>query len=173
MQTDNTQFFPVVDSVPLTKGFSWDELREILESGKTELLGRDPQILALYVDTMRGLKGTWKSVDDFVLVKHFGWIPHLTETPATLATIPWGVMEARRPEWYDEATFVQLSDNDYPYWVADGIRHQVLWSGRHLTEAEVDNELGRALGPHYEVMWYENKGDRKSVKRLHHVQCRL
>ncbi|KAH3762525.1 hypothetical protein Pelo_5637 [Pelomyxa schiedti] len=175
MQADNTQFFTVLAPVPLTEPFSWDRLSEIVGAGKTELLGREPAAQTQYVESMRGLKGTWKSVDDFILVKHFGWTQRNAASTypspnCGAATAPTAVWEAHRPPEYDESTFVRLSDNDYPYWVEDGIRHHVLWSGRHLSEVEVDAELGRALGPGHDVMWFENKGDRKSIKRLHHVQ---
>ena len=60
--------------------------------------------------------------------------------------------------------------NDFPYNLAPGIRHDVLWATQRLDDGRVDEEIRRNIPASHEYIWYENPPGLKTIPGLWHVQ---
>ncbi|KAI6376568.1 hypothetical protein MCOR25_002779 [Pyricularia grisea] len=157
------------------KYHDWDELREIIETNKLEVLKRKPSDLQRYMKWTAETKAKYGTMTKYIMIhrlpKTWGDIPF---TPAS--SVP-----------FADPSDYRVLLNDWPYGLAPGITHIVVWS---RTVIPTDPETGDMtpesrktvanfvkrffvdeLGPGGEdrVMWFKNWAALQSVRTLEHI----
>ncbi|EHA50978.1 hypothetical protein MCOR27_002410 [Pyricularia oryzae] len=157
------------------KYHDWDELREIIDTNKLEVLKRKPSDLRRYMKWTAETKAEYGSMTKYIMIhrlpKTWGDVPF---TPAS--SIP-----------FADPSDYRVLLNDWPYGLASGITHIVVWSrtviptnpetGDMTPESRetVANFVKRffvdELGPGGEdqVMWFKNWVALQSVRTLEHI----
>ncbi|TLD34201.1 hypothetical protein PspLS_00376 [Pyricularia sp. CBS 133598] len=157
------------------KYHDWEELREIIDNNKLEVLKRKPSDLRRYMKWTAETKAEYGSMTKYIMIhrlpKTWGDVPF---TPAS--SIP-----------FADPSDYRVLLNDWPYGLAPGITHIVVWSRTMIpTDAEtgdmtpesrktVANFVKRffvdELGPGGEdrVMWFKNWVALQSVRTLEHI----
>ncbi|KAI6310819.1 hypothetical protein MCOR34_006243 [Pyricularia oryzae] len=157
------------------KYHDWDELRETIDTNKLEVLKRKPSDLRRYMKWTAETKAEYGSMTKYIMIhrlpKTWGDVPF---TPAS--SIP-----------FADPSDYRVLLNDWPYGLASGITHIVVWSrtviptnpetGDMTPESRetVANFVKRffvdELGPGGEdqVMWFKNWVALQSVRTLEHI----
>jgi Protein of unknown function (DUF3605) len=139
---------------------SWAELeRALLESKGLERLLRSRETQAAYEAHLERLAAAWHSVADYVLVTQLG---HTRVVDAESGLLRAGAAVSSAP------VFVP---NDFPYHVAPGIEHHLLWCcAGPLSEREVAElvEVHRPAAS-WQVLRFVNPPRLRSIKAIWHA----
>lgn len=165
---------------------TWSDLQDIIRTNTLEELKRLPSDLKRYLAWSHGVKAAYGSITTFVIQERLHWTP-----------LPDGGQSARFAHhnpvpFADERDYAVLK-NDWPYGLAPGILHLLVWS---KTPIAVDAERGdvtsesrrvivefvervfvRAIEDEEEkpgrgwekVLWFKNWVSLQSVRGVDHV----
>ncbi|KAL8294293.1 hypothetical protein RB597_007978 [Gaeumannomyces tritici] len=157
------------------KYHDWDELREIIDNNKLEVLKRKPSDLRRYMKWTAETKAEYGSMTKYIMVHRL---------PKTWGEPPFKPVS---PVPFQNSSDYRVLMNDWPYGLASGITHIVVWS---RTGIQTDSETGdmtlesrrivadfverffvATLGPGGEnrVMWFKNWVALQSVRSLEHI----
>ncbi|TLS22962.1 uncharacterized protein PpBr36_05868 [Pyricularia pennisetigena] len=157
------------------KYHDWDELREIIDTNKLEVLKRKPSDLRRYMKWTAEIKAEYGSMTKYIMIHRL---------PKTWGDVPF--IPASSIPFADPSDYRVLL-NDWPYGLVSGITHIVVWS---RTVIPTDPETGDMtpdsrrtvadfvkrffvdeLGPGGEdrVMWFKNWVALQSVRTLEHI----
>ncbi|KAK1564194.1 uncharacterized protein LY79DRAFT_530380 [Colletotrichum navitas] len=155
---------------------TWEEIKSVIAAGEMGQLRRSPQDLRNYIVWHAEIRKTHGSVLEYVRREKLRWPKHITPC--------------------DDLPFSHTNDwkviwNDWPYDVADGIMHLVVWSKcrievtadsglptermKHLIDSFLDREFGETLGCRrgQDLLWFKQKTAWQSVRGLEHIHVLL
>ncbi|GFF32303.1 uncharacterized protein YPL067C [Aspergillus udagawae] len=157
---------------------SWDELKWIINENRLELFKRLPSHLRRYINWSKGIKEQYGGILNYICQERLGWDHHDSKV-AFKNSIPFA-----SPSDYC------IRFNDWPYGVAPGIRHLVVWlktsfpvqedgnltaESRARIETFVSATFVQRLAreahvdaPEDRVLWFKNWAALQSVSALEH-----
>ncbi|KAI1608756.1 hypothetical protein EDD37DRAFT_629586 [Exophiala viscosa] len=163
---------------------TWEDLKQIIAENNLSILKRRPSDLRRYIKWSAETKAAYGSVPNFVMKERLKWVPLPSSTPET------GPMFAVRNSvpFADEADY-KILVNDWPYGLAPGIRHIIVWlkirldseptrgdmtpKSRQLVEDFIQtrfvNRVKDSPGEKDQVMWFKNWTALQSVPGMEHV----
>lgn len=183
--------FPLIDADRYNLGqtdeqfepHTWDELKEIIAENNLSILKRWPSDLKRYVEWSNDTKAQYGSVPTYIMKERLTWSP-LSTSPDT------GPMfECRSPVPFQDIHDYKILPNDWPYGLAPGITHIIVWlkhrlefertrgditpNSRHQVENFVHKMFVERVkdlpGPIEKVMWFRNWTALQSVPGMEHV----
>ena len=163
---------PVLQYGYRTVPLDWPELVQIILIEKClAKLSRSVEQQRDYEIYRRDLKRHWKSIYDHILVTKFG---------REQRTDPKDGLYYAYPPLSSDIKEVKkcVVHNDFPYYMADGVEHWVLWKlGADCTLNDIDDakqEIGERLGDVVDFMHWVNPPHLKSLPDIDHVHilCR-
>ncbi|KAG2002102.1 hypothetical protein GB937_009768 [Aspergillus fischeri] len=158
---------------------SWDELKWIIQENRLELFKRLPSHLRRYIQWSKGIKKQYGGILNYICQER----------------LRWDQQESKQVVFKNPIPFASPSDycirfNDWPYGVAPGIWHLVVWlktpfpvqeDGNLTTESRARIEtfvlatfvqrLAREAhvdAPEDRVLWFKNWAALQSVSALEH-----
>ncbi|KAF2003251.1 hypothetical protein P154DRAFT_561384 [Amniculicola lignicola CBS 123094] len=160
---------------------SWENLRHLIGSGQLDELKRWPSDLKAYLAWSMHVKTQYGSATEYLLRERLGWVSLPAENVLKFdikSTIP-----------FEHEEDYRILGNDWPYGLAEGITHIVVWlkspldadgegalteSGRSAVEGFVRREFRERVGEKdgeegAMVMWFKNTKNLQSVRGLEHV----
>ncbi len=138
---------------------SWEFVRAAIAEGKVSRLVRTPEQTAIYEAFRVETAARYASTFDRVIERVFGY-------PA-LPTAGCGKLAVQIPE--PRGTRLVLRPNDFPYNLASGLRHDVLWSeGGPLDEVAIAAYIALNFAGH-ETLHFVNPPALQSVPTIFHV----
>ncbi|KAL4760009.1 GIG1 family protein [Aspergillus foveolatus] len=162
----------------------WEELKDIIARGDLGILKRKPSDLVRYLAWTKETKAKYGTIINYICQRRLGWqLP--TEGPSFNNPIPFA----------DPADY-KILRNDWPYGLAKGIAHLVVWSRTPIPVQDADgvitaeshalienfvqrtfvDRLAREDGvknPQDRVLWFKNYIALQSVRGLEHVHILL
>ncbi|KAK1964459.1 hypothetical protein LY78DRAFT_659329 [Colletotrichum sublineola] len=155
---------------------TWEEVKSAITAGETGRLRRSPRDLRNYIVWHAEIGKTHGSVVEYVRRERLHWPDPIIARNAKPFAHPddWKVI------W-----------NDWPYHLADGIMHLVVWSksriavdpetglpteeSTRMIESFLDQTFGDALGCRRgeDLVWFKQKTESQSVKALEHIHVML
>ncbi|KAL8388582.1 hypothetical protein RB595_009075 [Gaeumannomyces hyphopodioides] len=157
------------------KYHDWDELREIIDNNKLEVLKRKPSDLRRYMKWTAETKAEYGSMTKYIMVHR---LPKIWGEPP---------FKPVSPVPFQDSSDYRVLMNDWPYGLASGIAHIVVWSrtgiptdpetgdmtpeSRRTVADFVERFFVATLGPGGEnrVMWFKNWVALQSVRALEHI----
>ncbi|KAJ6263299.1 hypothetical protein Dda_1862 [Drechslerella dactyloides] len=150
---------------------TWHDLRAIIAENRLEDLKRRPGDLRRYLDWGQRTREEYGSVLKYILCQRLFWAE---DELVPLSTVPFAEEEDTR-----------ILFNDWPYGLADGIVHIVVWTkaaiaiddtgditpaSRALIVAFVNRVFVDGLGlPAEQVLWFKNWAALQSVRTVEHI----
>ncbi|RHZ67374.1 GIG1 family protein [Aspergillus thermomutatus] len=157
---------------------SWDELERIIKENKLELFKRLPSHLRRYIKWSRGIKELYGGILNYICQERLHWDQQDSK------------VVFKNPTPFASPSDYCIRFNDWPYGVAPGIRHLVVWlktplpvqeDGNLTTESRACIEtfvsatfvqrLAREVhadAPEARVLWFKNWAALQSVTALEH-----
>ncbi|KKK12563.1 hypothetical protein ARAM_004561 [Aspergillus rambellii] len=173
----------------------WKELQAIIARNELGILKRKPSDLLRYLQWTKEIKSEYGSIINYICQRRLGWnLPETTTTNG--ASGPMSLAFKNPIPFADPADYKTLR-NDWPYGLAPGISHLVVWSrtpiavkdhtgeiteeSRVLIEAFVQRTFVARLAketdafpnPNSHVLWFKNFTALQSVRGLEHVHVLL
>jgi hypothetical protein len=151
--------------------FQWDELKQIIGEGRLSELCRSVEVDKAYQQHRLQVLAEYKSLPDFILYSKFQqarqWNPDIHK---------WYV-PAPKPSFHDPPhAKVVLVPNDFPYFVAEGIEHWVLWKrggDGTIHPGEINqatlSTFSSACNISNRILYWENPPHLKSLPEIDHV----
>ncbi|KAF3802350.1 hypothetical protein GCG54_00003811 [Colletotrichum gloeosporioides] len=155
---------------------TWDELQNVIAAGDMGHLRRAPQEQRRYILWLAEIANNHGSSLSFVCSERLHWPQPIVARSALLF--------AHAEDW-------KIIWNDWPYHMADGIMHLVLWTKSKIPlDAEtglptadaaglihnlIDYALGKPLGCYMNenILWFKQKAAWQSVKALDHIHIMM
>ena len=138
---------------------AWEDLQFLLKHKLYDMLGRSRAELDRYRLWRARITQCYASPTDHLASVVYGY--PVVPNEQGLFTVQEPPSDKR------QARFI-LRDNDFPYFVQDGIKHSVLWSEKaDLTEEVIAAQLSRLL-PGCEYLYFINPPALQSVPRFKH-----
>ncbi|CCF35029.1 hypothetical protein CH063_01234 [Colletotrichum higginsianum] len=155
---------------------TWDEVKGMIAAGEMGQLRRSPLDLRNYIRWHAEIGKTHGSVLEYVRHERLHWPKHIIARDA----VPF----AHANDW-------KIIWNDWPYDLADGMMHLVIWSKSRtavdpetglptdhtakLIESFLDRTFGETLGCRrgQDLLWFKQKTAWQSVKALEHIHVLL
>jgi len=161
---------PVLEYGYRTVPLDWPELIQIIQvENCLAKLSRSVEQQRDYEVYRRDLKRHWVSIYDHILVTKFGREQRTDSDGLYYAYPPLAeVIEVKK----------SVVRNDFPYYMADGVEHWVLWKlGADCTLTDIDEakqEIGERLGDVIDFIHWVNPPHLKSLPDIDHVHilCR-
>ncbi|KAL2863417.1 GIG1 family protein [Aspergillus lucknowensis] len=169
----------------------WKDLQDIIARGNLGILKRKPSDLIRYLKWTNETKAQYGLITNYICLRRLGWqLP--TETAAD-APLPFN-----NPIPFADPADYKILRNDWPYGLAKGISHLVVWlrtpipvkdgeeviteESRNLIDAFIertfvarlaeDKEI-RFVDPKSHVLWFKNYTALQSVRGLEHIHVLL
>jgi len=166
---------------------TWSELQDIISANRLEQLKRRPSDLRRYIAWSQDIKARYGGITAFVVKERLQWTPLSSSDPSEPPTF---AFKAAVPFANEDDSQILL--NDWPYGLADGIRHFCVWSktpiatdpetgdvtdeSRRLIKEFVDKTFSRPLDGvfgtgkgHEHVLWFKNWVALQSVRGVDHI----
>jgi hypothetical protein len=148
--------------------FSWEELKQIIVHDKQlARLSRSVDIERRYKSEKEELSKIYETIYDHILHTKFNFERRLDKDN--------GKWKAFRPQCDADSEIFKISlvKNDYPYFVAPGIEHWVLW--KLYSEISMDDvaqalaDLKSKYDDVLDMIWWENPPSLKSLPDINHI----
>eukprot|EP00468_Gymnochlora_sp_CCMP2014_P012992 CAMPEP_0167751048 /NCGR_PEP_ID=MMETSP0110_2-20121227/6342_1 /TAXON_ID=629695 /ORGANISM="Gymnochlora sp., Strain CCMP2014" /LENGTH=176 /DNA_ID=CAMNT_0007636461 /DNA_START=100 /DNA_END=630 /DNA_ORIENTATION=+ len=118
---------------PGKKLLHFPEIKEIVDKGILDVLGRTPKGQAEYRAFREKLYKEWFGMQDYILFKKFDIKPSRDQKTSKLRILPSSV---------PEKAMSTLCLNDFPYNFAADVKHFVLWKlNEALTQADIEKAI--------------------------------
>jgi hypothetical protein len=161
---------------------SWSDLKSLVSCNRLEELKRFPSSLRAYLAWSAKTKKIYGSITNFLVRERLGWVPVGGEDGSLR-------FEVKSAVPFEEPGDYKILLNDWPYGLAPGIRHIVVWLKRPLevdavgelvphVRAAVEGfvektfrERVREFDPESKddkVIWFKNTMALQSVRSLEH-----
>ncbi|KAI9681941.1 MAG: hypothetical protein M1822_007019 [Bathelium mastoideum] len=181
---------------------TWEDLKQIISENRLETLKRKPSDLRKYLVWLTRIKATYGSVTTYILQERLNWTPLPSpEDVTTSGQAP--TFEFKNPHPFADPDDYCILKNDWPYGLANGIHHLVVWlktpisvkpetgeiteAGRAIVEKWVDETFVQRLAQEggldrsglsrdealEKVLWFKNWTRLQSVRGLDHVHVLL
>ncbi|KAL9124335.1 MAG: hypothetical protein Q9217_006326 [Psora testacea] len=104
------------------KPHHWEELKHIIATNNLSILKRKPSDLRRYIVWTNRTKAEYGSLTSFVCKERLHWIPLSSSTAESGP-----VFECKDERPFASADDYKILCNDWPYGLAPGIKHLVVW----------------------------------------------
>ncbi|KAI9376086.1 hypothetical protein BJX61DRAFT_9686 [Aspergillus egyptiacus] len=169
------------------KYHDWNDLQDIIARGDLGILKRKPSDLIRYLQWSKATKAEYGSITNYICLRRLGW-----QLPTETAP-----MQFNNPIPFADSADYRILRNDWPYGLAKGIAHLVVWSrtpipvkdaGGMITaesHALIEDFVQRTFverlarekelfpDPKSHVLWFKNYTALQSVRGLEHVHVLL
>ena len=155
---------------------------------KLEVLKRWPSDLRRYIKWSADTKEKYGTIPTYVMEERLKWTPLDSSTPETGPTFAF-----ENPTPFADERDLKIMPNDWPYGMAPGIRHIVVWLKPRLdaeptkgdltpkSRQQVEEFLQKKFrdrvkdlpGDYEKVMWFKNWKALQSVPGMEHVHVLL
>ncbi|ETI20437.1 hypothetical protein G647_08472 [Cladophialophora carrionii CBS 160.54] len=161
---------------------TWDELKQIIAEHNLSVLKRRPSDLRRYMKWSAETKAAYGSVPNFVMKERLKWdpLPSSQRGPN---------FEVRNPVPFADPADYKILVNDWPYGLAPGIKHIIVWlKGRLESEptrgdmtpksrqqvedfiqSKFIDRVKNLPGEQEKVIWFKNWTALQSVPGMEHV----
>ncbi|EXJ82677.1 hypothetical protein A1O3_06491 [Capronia epimyces CBS 606.96] len=163
---------------------TWEELKQIIAEHNLSVLKRWPSDLRRYMTWSTETRTTYGSVPNFVMAERLKWTPLPSSTPETGPEFA-----VKDPVPFAHPDDYKILPNDWPYGLAPGIRHLIVWlktrleseptkgdmtpKSREQVEEFVQNTFVDRVkdlpGEKEKVMWFKNWKALQSVPGMEHL----
>lgn len=109
-----------------TKPIEWNDLIKWLADGQKTSLWRDANTAQRYIEHQKNVQREYRSINDFIRINYLKWNFAIEPNIQKRIAVP-------------SPTSIQgplLTSNRFPYYLAQGIEHWLLWSDPKPTEPE-------------------------------------
>ncbi|OJJ31569.1 hypothetical protein ASPWEDRAFT_45532 [Aspergillus wentii DTO 134E9] len=169
----------------------WEDLKGIIARNDLGALKRKPSDLARYLAWSSETKRQFGSIMNFICQVRLQW--HLPGNPSAIADSG-AVLPFKNPIPFADPSDYKILHNDWPYGMAPGITHLVVWSrtpipvkedgdgdmtdeSRSLIEGFIQRTFVNRLAkepeifqdPQEHVLWFKNWTALQSVRALDHA----
>ncbi|EXJ54473.1 hypothetical protein A1O7_09813 [Cladophialophora yegresii CBS 114405] len=161
---------------------TWDELKQIIAEHNLSVLKRWPSDLRRYMKWSAETKAAYGSVPNFVMKERLKWVP----LPSSKSGPKF---EVRNPVPFADPADYKILVNDWPYGLAPGIKHIIVWLkvrlGSEPTRGDMTPESRQQVeefiqskfmervkdlpGEQEKVIWFKNWTALQSVPGMEHV----
>lgn len=162
---------PVLKYGYRTEPLEWEELVDIITiQNDLAKLSRSIEQQKAYEIYKRDLLKHWKSVIDHVLCDKFPQVFQSKTCPETSLWHAHPSIPDATSSGIEESVLVR---NDFPYYMADGLEHWILWKlGPPITERDIEKAKSQLQNerfrPHHLLHWI-NPPHLKSLPQIDHV----
>ncbi|RMZ88023.1 hypothetical protein DV736_g4749, partial [Chaetothyriales sp. CBS 134916] len=118
----DTDRFNLAQSDDQFHPYDWEELKKIVAQNRLDILKRWPSDLRRYITWSSETKAKYGSVPNYVMQERLKWVPLPS---STLETGPRFAVVNATP-FADQHDY-KIMPNDWPYGMAPGIRHLIVW----------------------------------------------
>ncbi|KAJ9627398.1 hypothetical protein H2204_009809 [Knufia peltigerae] len=163
---------------------TWEELKQIIAENNLSLFKRWPSDLRRYIKWSAETKAAYGTIPNFIMRERLKWAPLPS---STAQTGPLFAIESPIP-FAHEADY-KILVNDWPYGLAKGIRHIIVWLKVRLeseptrgdmtprSRQQVEDFIQTRFvdrvndlpGPAEKVVWFKNWTALQSVPGMEHV----
>ncbi|KAL9044635.1 MAG: hypothetical protein Q9214_002241 [Letrouitia sp. 1 TL-2023] len=169
-----------------TKVFSWENVRDIVETNRLDVIRRKPSERIVYKAWCKNIIATYGSITKYMCVERLRWGP-LPESSAESGP----AFDYQSPTPFADTRDFNILRNDWPYGsFAPDITHLIVWSkprieidpqnglvtpeSRQLVDAFVERTFVKRLEQDdplagKRVLWFKNWGALQSVRGLEHI----
>ncbi|KAL2823686.1 hypothetical protein BDW59DRAFT_180562 [Aspergillus cavernicola] len=155
----------------------WELVRQIVETNQIDNFQRLPSDLRRYLEYKEQIVAKYGSIMRFVVKKRLCWGEGLAED-----------LKPKGPPFEVEAEDIRILNNDWPYGLADGIVHLVVWTKFALEDdpttddltprarKEIDDYVQQVFCSRMtpdQVVWFKNWRSLKSVHAVEHFHVML
>ncbi|KAL3471936.1 hypothetical protein BJX99DRAFT_262759 [Aspergillus californicus] len=168
----------------------WDDLQDIIARGDLGILKRKPSDLIRYLQWTKEAKAAYGTITNYICQRRLCWL--LPDPSSPTAAFPFN-----NPIPFADPADFKILRNDWPYGLAKGVSHLVVWSrtpipvkgadgviteeSYALIEDFVQRTFVRRLAeegdlfsdPKSHVLWFKNYTALQSVRGLEHVHILL
>ncbi|CAF0782213.1 unnamed protein product [Rotaria sp. Silwood1] len=113
-------------TVAANKPIEWNYLIEWLKNGQKHPLWREEQQTQRYIEHQKLVSKEYRSINDFIRIRYLKWDVDLNKSSQKRIAIP-SVNSIKEP---------LLTPNDFPYYLANGIQHWLIWCDPKPKEPE-------------------------------------
>ncbi|KAI9208178.1 uncharacterized protein BJ171DRAFT_490483 [Polychytrium aggregatum] len=150
-----------MEFTPFTKAYDWDEVRDIIRQGRTEIFCRYQEVNDTYAKGIAEIRQTYVSTGDYIKIRVLKYPSEADPGSRKLKA---------RPADPKVSLTMTLIDNDYPYALHPEISHKVLWSQKILTRQQIIDFLKTQLDlDKVEYQFFENPPHKKTVPEVQHI----
>jgi len=142
-----------------TRNLQWEELVHVIHSKQPWLLGRLSNDYKIYRNQLQKITEEYSTVGDYLKCRFFQYDFQLDQNGKK-----WSISSTSHQT--KKECFVE---NDFPYSLATGIEHYVLWVDGPLEEKDVEEWLNKNAKKDCDKIWYLNLNTLKSVKDVNHA----
>ncbi|KAL4920087.1 hypothetical protein BDW62DRAFT_177599 [Aspergillus aurantiobrunneus] len=165
----------------------WKDLQEIVARGDLGILKRKPSDLIRYLQWSKETKAQYGTITNYICLRRLGWqLPTESES---------GSAAFNSPIPFADPADYKILRNDWPYGLAKGISHLVVWSRTPIpvqdekgvitkeSHALIEDFVQRTFvdslardgfpDPKSHVLWFKNYTALQSVRGLEHVHILL
>ncbi|KAL4861523.1 hypothetical protein BDV12DRAFT_64704 [Aspergillus spectabilis] len=168
----------------------WKDLQDIIARGDLGILKRKPSDLIRYLQWTKETKAQYGTITNYICLRRLGW-----QLPTEIASD--GLPPFTNPTPFADPSDYKILRNDWPYGLAKGISHLVVWSRTPIPVQDADGVItqeSHALiegfvqrtfvdrlaeerdnfpDPKSHVLWFKNYTALQSVRGLEHVHILL
>ncbi|KAL5333252.1 hypothetical protein BJX70DRAFT_73598 [Aspergillus crustosus] len=168
----------------------WKDLQDIIARGDLGILKRKPSDLIRYLQWTKETKARYGTITNYICLRRLGW-----QLPSEIASD--GPPAFTNPIPFADPADYKILRNDWPYGLAKGVSHLVVWSRTPIPVKDADGvitEESHALierfvqktfvdrlaqerekfpDPKSHVLWFKNYTALQSVRGLEHVHILL
>eukprot|EP00039_Didymoeca_costata_P029526 m.25040 g.25040 ORF g.25040 m.25040 type:complete len:189 (-) comp7668_c0_seq3:75-641(-) len=163
--------------VPVDTPQTWNFLEKVIAEKNVTILGRSLQDQRAYHKFKLRLDQKYADITSYIRESVFGWpLTQDSSGKLKIGDIPDGNSNA-----------VYLRDNDFPYYLEDGVSHKVLWfeTGDASTERIINfldtrtvtgalaDENNKSIQDEYDILWFVNPVAVQSVRGAPHAHVFL
>lgn len=146
----------------ITEPLSWEDLVYLIDHGLFNNLGRSASEIVRYRQWREAIVKVYESPLDYIASVLFNQFIRLNDK---------GVFQAVKPECRRER--YALRENDFPYFLCDGIRHFVLWAESGFLSTQIIEKQIEEHLPNYPYIYFVNLPELQSVKLFQHCHIFL
>ncbi|KAF1988901.1 hypothetical protein K402DRAFT_391601 [Aulographum hederae CBS 113979] len=163
---------------------TWEELKDVIARNDLDALTRFPSDLRAYRTWSAATKAEYGSMTKYLLDVRLKWAPLPTDPPT---------LECENPVPFAARNDYKILPNDWPYGLAAGISHVVVWLKTPLPAIPETGELSRegceTVGKFVEetfgkyvqdeekfddrILWFKNWTRLQSIRGLEHLHVLL
>ncbi|CAF0822931.1 unnamed protein product [Rotaria sordida] len=159
------RFISTIDltlNVVINKPIEWNYLIKWLENGQEYPLWRDEQQTQRYIEHQLLVSKEYGSMNDFIRINYLKWDVDLDKSSHRRIAIP-GVESIKEP---------LLTPNDFPYNLANGIQHWLIWCDPKPTEPEkiIEEVINKEFhSEQFEKLYFVNPPRLRSISGVFHA----
>ncbi|GAA5815160.1 hypothetical protein MFLAVUS_008666 [Mucor flavus] len=128
--------------------FSWEQVYHFVSTNQIKSIHRNKQVQTVYNQWMKDTLQKYGTIENYLLSSKLNFKPITDESRPPVIILP----------------------NDFPYSVAEGIYHILLWSQIPLSRDYIEDILESNYGhKEYEWVYFVNPPEIQSVRKLPHV----